>query len=80
MLWPKRRRVDTSERARGTYLGGHEIAALAGANPWLTVPDVYARYALGAPRGPVRDTRRVRPFPTSALAAFLEKKSSKSEP
>lgn len=48
-------RVDTSERKRGTYLGGHEIAALAGANPWLTVPDVYARYALGAPRGPVSD-------------------------
>jgi hypothetical protein len=42
-------RLDVSERKRGTYLGSHEVAAIMGCNPWLMVPDVYARIALGAP-------------------------------
>ena len=41
---------DPSTRKRGRYIGGHDIAALVGANPWRSPADVYATMALGAPQ------------------------------
>lgn len=38
----------SSERyERGTYIGGHEMSAIAGMNPYMTIADVYANIALG---------------------------------
>lgn len=54
-------------RARGSYLGGHDISAIVGMHPYRTIGDVYAECALeekntlDASKGPLRRGRIIEP-------------------